>query len=75
MSILVEFRAQGAADAEEQLNAAVEVVRRGVGHNRGGGILITRHDFDHYSVAVSAEVPYGWIHENDLARRKVAPLS
>ncbi|SKB72983.1 hypothetical protein SAMN05660916_02355 [Arthrobacter sp. 31Cvi3.1E] len=70
MGILVDLRSLGATDVQERINAAVETARRAATENRDGGILITRHDFDHYSVAVSADVPYGWIHENDLVTRK-----
>ncbi|WP_285289315.1 hypothetical protein [Arthrobacter sp. ISL-48] len=32
---------------------------------RSGGVLVTRHSPAHFTVAITAEVPYGWVREHD----------
>lgn len=48
---------------------AVVAARTDASANGTHGILVTRHDFGHFSVSLSADVPYGLIHEHDLALR------
>jgi hypothetical protein len=37
--------------------------------DRSHRILVTRHDFNHFSVALSSDVPFELIHEHDQVRR------
>jgi hypothetical protein len=68
MQAISEFRVKDKAGLNELLDAAVETAQ--VEASTGGthGILVTRHDFGHYSVALSLNVPFGLIRENDQAR-------
>jgi hypothetical protein len=46
------------------VNKAIDLGRRD-GQN---GILVTRHDYSTFAVALTSEVPYGLIHEHDKIR-------
>lgn len=54
---------------EEDLNAAVDAALEHAMQEGRHGILVTRHGHTRYTVAVSAEVPYG------LTMEVNAPLS
>jgi len=49
---------------EDDLNAAVELIRREAIKEGLYGILVTRHAPAAFTVAVSADVPYGVIRES-----------
>jgi hypothetical protein len=49
---------------EEDLNAAVELVRKEAIKEGRHGILVTRHASACFTVAVSADVPYGMTRES-----------
>ena len=53
---------------DAQLNSAVKVAAEIAGQDQHCGILITRHDFRKFTVALSPDVPFGLIQEHDLAK-------
>jgi hypothetical protein len=48
---------------ENDLNAAVETARGQAMKESRHGILVTRHGYTSYRIAVSRDVPYGQTHE------------
>jgi hypothetical protein len=67
--IVADFRIEYKAELDERIDAAVAAARSDALANRTHGILVTRHDFDHFSVALTQEVPFGHIHEHDHVSR------
>lgn len=65
------FHVTGATSAaiEDSINAAVEIARDHSIVEGWQGILVTRHDPGLYTVALSADVPYGVIMERDVHGR------
>jgi hypothetical protein len=70
MQIIADFRVEKKAELYEKINAAVATAFIAGFVDRTHGVLVTRHDFDHFSVALSPYVPYGLIHEQDQAHRR-----
>jgi hypothetical protein len=64
--LITEFRTTCRTDMENRLKAAVEAAHGDQLTDRTGGVLVTRHDFGHFSVAISPEIPYGLVYEKDL---------
>lgn len=52
------------ASMERQLDEAVTVARTKAMHERRRGILVTRHDYDSFTVALSDAVPFGLTREH-----------
>jgi hypothetical protein len=50
---------------QDQLEAAHAAVRSLALSGRRHGVLVTRHGYDSYSVALSSEVPYGMTYERE----------
>ncbi|XAS68774.1 hypothetical protein V3C33_05695 [Micrococcaceae bacterium Sec5.7] len=48
---------------EQDLNYAVDTARQHAVQSGLHGILVTRHGYTNFTVAVSTEVPYGETHE------------
>ncbi|MFF1880671.1 hypothetical protein ACFVVC_04285 [Pseudarthrobacter sp. NPDC058196] len=65
---MAEIRVEYKAEVDEKLDAAVAAARSHASTDRTRGVLVTRHDFDHFSVALSPDVPFGLIYELDRAR-------
>ncbi|MEY9776290.1 hypothetical protein [Arthrobacter sp. MW3 TE3886] len=66
--IIADFRVEGRTEMEEKLSAAVGAARQqAAGCKRG--VLVTRHEFDHFSVSLTPQVPFGLIREHDHASR------
>jgi hypothetical protein len=57
---------------EDDLNAAVELIRHEATREGMYGILVTRHAPASFTVAVSAQVPYGVIRESCRIQASVA---
>lgn len=51
------------ADMERQLDEAVTVARKRAMYDRRQGILVTRHDYDSFTVALTDAVPFGLTRE------------
>ncbi|MFJ5695127.1 hypothetical protein ACIP9X_14935 [Arthrobacter sp. NPDC093125] len=66
--IVADFRVEGRTEMEEKLNAAVGAARQQASECKRG-VLVTRHDFHHFSVSLTPQVPFGFIRENDRACR------
>lgn len=69
MQVIADFFVHSTADMEEKLNAAVKAAQTGNHAQPRCGLLVMRHDFHHFSVALSPKVPFGSIIENDFAAR------
>jgi hypothetical protein len=65
-SVIAAIVAEDVSHRDIELDLAVEVAAE-VASYRRCGILITRHDFSTFTVAVTPDVPFGLIHELDLA--------
>lgn len=69
MQMIADFRIEYKSEMDEKLNAAVAAARSAAFADQSGGVLVTRHDFDHFSVGLSPEVPFGLTREHDHVRR------
>lgn len=65
MHIATEVRVRCKAEVDQEIDAAVAEVRGSAPADATCGVLVTRHDFDHFSVALSSDVPFGLIYEQD----------
>ena len=61
--VVLEIIANDPETVENDLNAAVEIVREQAMKECRHGILVIQHDYTSYTVAVSRHVPYGQTHE------------
>lgn len=68
MHHIAHFRVESKTEMYEKLNAAITAAGKSA-FNRSYGVLVTRHDFSHFSVVLSPDVPVGLIVEHDDARR------
>jgi hypothetical protein len=66
---IADFHVQSKNERDDKLNAAIAAARKISPGNGNRGILVTRHNFSHFSVALSPDVPFGLIVEHDNARR------
>lgn len=57
--VVLEITANDPGTIENDLNAAVDIVRGHAMRECRHGILVTRHNHSTYTVAVSRDVPYG----------------
>lgn len=69
MHIIADFKVERKADLYARLDHAVAAAQTYALAETNRGVLVTRHDFDHFSVALSTNVPFGLIREDDQARR------
>jgi hypothetical protein len=69
MQVIADIKVQDKGELYEKLDAAVAAAHTNALTNRRSGVLVTRHDFDHFSVSLSPNVPFGITQENDQARR------
>lgn len=51
---------------EQGLNTAVTLVQTRAMLDKSKGILVTRLAPDHFTVALSEDVPFGWTHEKQV---------
>lgn len=71
MQVIADFRVEHKTELYQRLDAAVAAARNEASAGRLlHGVLVTRHDFDHFSVALSPDVPFGLTREHDQACRK-----
>jgi hypothetical protein len=64
--IVADIFAQDPADKETQLTLALEAAIRAAEAQKACGVLVTRHHYSKFTVALSPTVPYGLTHELDL---------
>jgi hypothetical protein len=69
MYIIADIEAQEKATLYERLNAAVAAAHADPRTKTGMGVLVTRHNFDRFSVPLSPNVPFGITQERDQACR------
>lgn len=68
MHVISDFRVKDKTELYEKLDAAVAAAHGYVRADKRHGVLVTRHDFDHFSVALSPNIPFGLIGEEDRSR-------
>jgi hypothetical protein len=69
MQVISDFRVKDKAELYKKLDAALAAPQADAFGDGTHGVLVTRHDFSHFSVALSPNVPFGLIREEDKARR------
>lgn len=62
----LEVTADNAAEIEQLLCEAFDAVLEHALERGEGGILVTQHDHSRYTLAISAEVPFGLTIERQL---------
>lgn len=62
----LEVNADTGAEIEQRLCEAFDTVLEHALERREGGILVTHHNHSRYTVAISAEVPFGLTIERQL---------
>jgi hypothetical protein len=67
--IIADFKVDHKAELYEKLDAAVAAAHTDALTDGKQGVLMTRHDFGHFSVTLSPNVPFGIIQEDDQALR------
>lgn len=64
--IIADLVVQDPADKEVQLTLAVGAAIHAAKVDKACGVLLTRHDYASFTVALSPKVPYGQTYELDL---------
>lgn len=64
--IIAELHVQCPEDKENQLTLALRTAIQAATAESTCGVLITRHHYGRFTVALSRTVPYGQTHELDL---------
>ena len=67
--IIADFKVEQKAELYEKLDAAVGAAQRDALADGARGVLVTRHNFDHFSIALSPDVPFGLVYEDDQVPR------
>ena len=67
--VIAEFRIESAAEAATRVSDAVVLAELEAYAEATRGVLVTRHDFDFFSVALSSSVPFGVTIERDFTGR------
>lgn len=65
MKSIDDFQVRSKAEMYDKLEAAVVEARTRALADGTHGILVTRHDFDRFSISLSLDVPFGLISEHD----------
>lgn len=65
--IIADLVVQNPADKEVQLTTALGTAIQAAKVDKACGVLLTRHDYARFTVALSPKVPYGQTHELDLS--------
>jgi hypothetical protein len=70
MQQIIRFSPQTCSqkDVDVRLNEAIDTAMSMATRERRGGVLVTRHSPLHFTVAITAQVPYGWVREHDELR-------
>lgn len=64
IDVAIAVIATDRASMERQLDEAVAIARTGAMQDARQGILVTRHDFGSFTVALSDAVPFGLTREH-----------
>jgi len=70
--LIADFVVETVQERDFELDRAMATARFRASMDRKLGIVVTRHDFCRFSVALTADVPYGLIHERDHAHHTQA---
>lgn len=62
---IAEFRVSSRTEMERKLEIAVGEAFHRARVDGTRGVLLTRHGFDHFSVSLCPNVPFGSLHEDD----------
>ncbi|MCO4255925.1 hypothetical protein [Pseudarthrobacter cellobiosi] len=65
--IIADLLVRDPADKETQLTFALETAIQEAKVNKACGVLVTRHHYTQFTVALSPTVPYGQTYELDLS--------
>lgn len=65
--IVSEIIVTDAGHLDTELNKAVKAAVEFAAQEKRHGILVTRHEFSRFTVALTPDVPFGLIHEHDVA--------
>lgn len=65
-TLIADLYVQNPVDRDDQLSSALAHAIHAALSAKNRGILITRHHYSRYTVALSPAVPYGQTHELDL---------
>lgn len=68
MQVIADIRIEHKSELFDKLDAVVAAAYADAAAHRRG-ILVTRHDFDHFTVALSPCIPFGITEEDDHVRR------
>jgi hypothetical protein len=66
--VIANVRIASRTEMDETLDAAIAAAQSEALADRDRGVLVTRHDFDSFSIALSPDVPFGLIREHDQVR-------
>jgi len=66
-TLIADFVVATVQERDFELERAITTAEFRASKDRKLGIIVTRHDFCHFSVALTADVPYGLICERDHA--------
>lgn len=67
--IIADLKVERKAELYDRLDDAVAAAHTVARADGTHGILVTRHDFGHFSVTLTPDVPFGLVQEDDQARR------
>lgn len=65
--LIADFVVATAEERDFELARALASAQFQASMDRTRGVVVTRHDFCRFSVSLTADVPYGTIHERDQA--------
>jgi hypothetical protein len=65
--IIADLVVRDAADKEAQLASALGIAIEEASRGKVCGVLLTRHHYSRFTVALSPKVPYGQTYELDIS--------
>ena len=65
MHQVLHFSPETCSERDARLNEAIDAAMSMASKDRTGGVLVTRHSPTHFTVTITAEVPYGQTQELD----------
>lgn len=71
-TIIADLLVQNPADKETQLTLALGTAIQAAKVEKACGVLVTRHHYAKFTVALSSTVPYGQTYELDLVTTPAA---
>lgn len=65
-TLIADLCVRNPADKDEQISSALATAIHAANAEKDCGVLITRHHYGRFTIALSAKVPYGQTRELDL---------